>query len=153
MLLLVLPTDLTIEIVGHLAATLELPMDDLHSLQVTYSFMRHIYGDPAIGHRVAMDWCRHEARLWNDLDNYYALLASLTQLGNPEACILTRIPMEFVDNHSPRPCLNDLVHIADGGHNLAAYLVALLLYRHNGDAGDDATAWWYIRRVEGKEES
>jgi hypothetical protein len=53
----------------------------------------------------------------------------------------------------PRPCLDDLAHAADGGHNLAAYLVTLLLYRHNGDAGDDDTTRRYIRRVEGEEVS
>jgi len=53
----------------------------------------------------------------------------------------------------PRPCLNDLARTTDGGHNLEAYLVALLLYRHNGDAGDDNTVRQYIRRVEGEEVS
>ena len=36
---------------------------------------------------------------------------------------------------------------------MAAYLVAIFLYGHNGYAGDDNTARWYIRWVEGKEES
>ena len=38
-------------------------------------------------------------------------------------------------------------------HNLVAYLVTILLYRHNGDARNDDTARRYIRRVEGEEES
>ena len=101
--------------------------------------MCRIYGDPAIGRHVAMDRCRRVARSWNDLDNYYALLGSLTQLGNPNAYLLTRIPMVFVDNHSPRPCLDDLSRAVDGGHNVVAYLVAIFLYWHNGDARDDNT--------------
>ena len=56
-----------------------------------------------------------------------------------------------MENYSPRRCLNDLTHAADGRHNLMAYLVALLLYRHNGDASDDDTARRYIRWVEGEE--
>jgi hypothetical protein len=36
---------------------------------------------------------------------------------------------------------------------MAAYLVAIFLYRHNGDAGDDGTVRRYIRRVKGEEES
>jgi hypothetical protein len=36
---------------------------------------------------------------------------------------------------------------------MAAYLVTIFLYRHNGDAGDDNTARWYMRWVEGEEES
>jgi hypothetical protein len=67
--------------------------------------------------------------MWDDLVNYYTLLAS------------------------PRPCLDDLAHATDGEHNLEAYLVILLLYRHNGDADDDETARRYIRRVKGEEES
>ena len=63
--------------------------------------MSRICGDPAVGRHVAMDQCRHGARLWNDLNNYYALLASLTQLGNLEACFLTGIPIVFTDNHNP----------------------------------------------------
>jgi hypothetical protein len=37
----------------------------------------------------------------DDLGNYYALLASLTQLGNPEACFLIEIPIIFEENHWP----------------------------------------------------
>ena len=58
-----------------------------------------------------------------------------------------------MEKHSPRPCLDDLAHAADGGHNLAAYLVALLLYRHNGAVGDNDNARWYMRWVEGEEGS
>ena len=36
---------------------------------------------------------------------------------------------------------------------MVAYLVAIFLYRHNGDAGDDNTARRYIRQVESEEES
>jgi hypothetical protein len=139
LLLLALPTNLAIEIAGHLAVTLERPMDDLRNLWVTCSFMRRICGDPTVSHHVVMDRCRHELMSWNDLDNYYALLVSLTQLGNTKVCFLTGIPMVFADNHSPHPCLDDLSYATDGEHNVAAYLVTILLYRRNDDAGDDDT--------------
>jgi hypothetical protein len=58
-----------------------------------------------------------------------------------------------MENYSPRPCLDYLTHAADGGHNVAAYLVAIFLYRHNGDASDNNTMRRYIRWVEGEEES
>ena len=58
-----------------------------------------------------------------------------------------------MEKHSPRPCLDDLTRAADGGHNLAAYPVALLLYSHNGDAGDDDTMRRYMGWVSGEEES
>ena len=48
-LLLALPDELAIEIIGHLAMTLDRPMDDVHSLWATCLSMRQIYGDPTIG--------------------------------------------------------------------------------------------------------
>jgi hypothetical protein len=36
---------------------------------------------------------------------------------------------------------------------MADYLVAIFLYRHNGGVDDDNTASWYIRWIEGEEES
>jgi hypothetical protein len=144
-----LPTELQIVIVGHLAATSEQPMDDLRSLWATCSSMRRICGDPAVDRRVALD----QVTRVNVHVNYFSLLANLTQVGNPEACFLTGIQTVFMEKHSPRPCLDDLARAADGGHSLAACLVALLLYRHNGDAGIDDTARRYLRQVEGEEES
>jgi hypothetical protein len=67
--------------------------------------------------------------------------------------LLTGIQTVFIENHSPRPCLDYLIRAADGGHNVVAYLVAIFLDRHNGDAGDDNTVRRYIRRVKGEEES
>jgi len=61
--------------------------------------------------------------------------------------------MVFEETHRSRLCLNDLARAAVGGHNLVAYLVVILLYRHNGDASDDDTVRRYMRWVEGEEES
>jgi len=150
--LLALPDELAIKITSHLATTTEQPMDDLCSLWVTCSSMRRICSNPAIGRCLALDRFRCR-RTWDDLVDYKGLLASLTQVSNLEACFLTRIQTIFMEKHSPWPCLDDLTHATDGGHNLAAYLVALLLYRHNDDAGDDDTMRRYIRWVEGEEVS
>jgi hypothetical protein len=151
-LLLALPGELAIEIASHLTVTLERPMDNLCSLWVTCSSMHRICGNLAIGRRVALDQCRRGLG-WDDVSDYYALLSSLTQLDNSEACFLTKIPMVFEETHMPQPCLDDLAHATDGGLNLASYLVTILLYRHNGDAHNDDTTRRYMRRVEGKEES
>ena len=126
--------EVQIEIAGHLAATSERPKDDFHSLQATCSSRRGICGDPTIGRRVVVDWHRHVARSSNDLVNYFALLARLTQVNNLEACLLIGIQTVFTENHSPRPFLDYLTRAADGGHNVAAYLVTIFLYRHNGGA-------------------
>jgi hypothetical protein len=58
-----------------------------------------------------------------------------------------------MENHNPRPWLDNLAHAADGRHNLVAYLVARLLYWHNVAAGDDDTVRRYMRWVKGEEGS
>ena len=54
-MLLALPNELAIEIAGHFAVTSERPMDDIRSLRVACSSMRHICGNPTIGRRMALD--------------------------------------------------------------------------------------------------
>jgi hypothetical protein len=65
----------------------------------------------------------------------------LTGLGNPEACFLFGIKAFSIENRG----YNDLRHTAEGGHDAAAYLYAILLYRDNGGATTDDTAKWYMR--------
>ncbi|CAN6308942.1 unnamed protein product [Urochloa humidicola] len=47
--------------------------------------------------------------------------------------------------------LDNLKSAADKGHNLAAYLLALCLYRRNGGAVDDEKAKELIRKLEGED--
>jgi hypothetical protein len=69
----------------------------------------------------------------------------LTSLGNLEACFLSRIKAFFIEHRG----YNDLRRAAEGGHDAAAYLYAILLYRDNGSAAVDDTAKGYMRRVAG----
>jgi hypothetical protein len=69
----------------------------------------------------------------------------LTGLGNPEACFFSGIKAIFMEN---RVC-NDLRCTAEGGHDAAVYLYAILLYRDNDCAAADDTAKRYMRRVAG----
>jgi hypothetical protein len=69
----------------------------------------------------------------------------LTGIEHPEACFLSRIKAFFIKHRG----FNDLRHAAEGGHDAAAYLYAILLYRDNGGATADNTAKWYMRRVAG----
>jgi hypothetical protein len=69
----------------------------------------------------------------------------LTGLGNPEACFFSRIKAVFIENRG----YNDLRRAAEGGHDAATYLYAVLLYKDNGSAAADDTAKWYMRRVAG----
>jgi TPR repeat protein len=69
----------------------------------------------------------------------------LTDLGHSEACFLFGIKAFFIEHRG----YNDLRRAAEGGHDAAAYLYAILLYRDNGGAAADDTAKWYMRRVAG----
>ena len=89
--LTVLPTEVQIMIVGHLAVTSERPMDDLHSLWVTCSSMRRINGDPTVDQRQALVSC-HTTPVSSVkviyLVNQIALL--LSYMGLSLACIVQR---------------------------------------------------------------
>jgi hypothetical protein len=52
----------------------------------------------------------------------------LSGLRNPEACFLFGIKAFFIEHRE----YNDLRRPAEGGHDAAAYLYAILLYRDNG---------------------
>ena len=95
-----LPIEVQIVIMGHLTVTSERPMDNLHSLSVTCSSMRHFCGDPTVGRHLALYRFRHR-RTWDDPVDYKALLASLTQVGSPEDWFLTRIQTILMEKHSP----------------------------------------------------
>jgi hypothetical protein len=69
----------------------------------------------------------------------------LTGLGNPEACFLSGIKVFFIEHRG----YNDLKCTTEGGHDAAAYLYAILLYRDNGGAAVDDTVMGYMRRVAG----
>jgi hypothetical protein len=69
----------------------------------------------------------------------------LSGLGNPEACFLSRIKAFFIEHRG----YDDLWHAVEGGHDVAAYLYAILLYRDNGGAAVDDTAKRYMRWVSG----
>jgi hypothetical protein len=66
----------------------------------------------------------------------------LSSLGNPEACFLSRIKAFFIEHRG----YNDLRRAAEGGHDAAAYLYAILLYTDNGGAATDDTTKGYMRR-------
>jgi hypothetical protein len=82
--------------------------------------------------------------VWNPT-TYKAFLAILISLGNPEACFLSGIKAFFIKHRG----YNDLRSAAKGGHDAAAYLYAIFLYRDNGGATADDTAKGYMRRVAG----
>jgi hypothetical protein len=101
------------------------------------------HGD--IGRHLLIKGIRNEISwVWNPTA-YKAFLAMLSGLGNPEACFLSGIKAFFIKHRG----YNDLQRAAEGGHDAAAYLYAILLYRDNGGAAADDTAKRYMRRVTG----
>jgi hypothetical protein len=107
--------------------------------------MRRVCGHNDVGRRLSIEGIRYEISwVWNPT-YYKAFLAMLSGLGNPEACFLSGIKAFFIEHKG----YNDLRRAAKGGHDTAAYLYAILLYRDNGGAAADDTAKGYMRRVAG----
>jgi hypothetical protein len=69
----------------------------------------------------------------------------LSDLGNPEACFLSGIKAFFIEHKG----YDDLRRTAEGGHDAAVYLYAILLCRDNGGAAAADTTKGYMRRIAG----
>jgi hypothetical protein len=107
--------------------------------------MRRVCGHGDVGRRLSIEGIRDEISwVWNPTD-YKAFLDMLSGLGNPEACFLFGTKAFFIEHRG----YNDLRRATEGGHDAAAYLYAILLYRDNGGAAADDTAKGYMRRVGG----
>jgi TPR repeat protein len=107
--------------------------------------MRRVCGHGDIGRRLLIEGIRDEISwVWNPTA-YKAFLAMLTDLGHLKACFLSKIKAFFNEHRG----YNDLRRAAEGGHDAAAYLYAILLYKDNGGAAADDTAKWYMRLVSG----
>jgi hypothetical protein len=98
--------------------------------------MRRVCGHGNVGRRLSIEGIRDGISLVWDPIAYKAFLAMLIDLGNPKACFFSGIKAVFMEN---RRC-NDLQRTAEGGHDAAAYLYAILLYRDNGGAAAVDTA-------------
>ncbi|RLN36330.1 hypothetical protein C2845_PM03G32580 [Panicum miliaceum] len=149
--LTVLPPDVAVKIVGHLATASVRPMDQLRALRVICRFMRLVCSNPEVGRRISIE------RLSDDDDpiNYLTLLHRLAQVCNPEACFIIGMHDVFRGPLiTPLPILNEnLEHGAAGGHKVAAYVAAILLYLANGGTGVDDTAKQYMGQAMAMEES
>jgi hypothetical protein len=107
--------------------------------------MHRMCGHGNVVLRLSIEGIRDEISWVWDPTAYVAFLSMLISLGNPEACCFPGIKAVFMEN---RGC-NDLWRTAEGGHDVAAYLYAIFLYRDNGSAATADTAKWYMRRVVG----
>jgi hypothetical protein len=107
--------------------------------------MRRVCGHGDVDRHLSIEGIRDEISLvWNPTA-YKALLAMLSGLGNSEACFLSGIKAFFIEHRG----YDDLRCATEGGHNTAAYLYAILIYKDNGGATADDIVKGYMRRVAG----
>jgi hypothetical protein len=107
--------------------------------------MCRVCGHGDVNLRLSIEGIRDEISWVWDPTTYRAFLAMLTGLENPEDCFFSGIKVVFMENRG----YNDLRRAAEGGHDAAAYLYAILLYRDNGGAAADDTAKRYMKWVVG----
>jgi hypothetical protein len=107
--------------------------------------MRRVCGHGDISWCLSIEGIRDDISwVWNPTA-YKAFLVMLSGLRNPEACFLYGIKAFFIEHRG----YDDLRRAAEGGHDVAAYLYAIFLYRDNGGASADDIAKGYMRRVAG----
>ena len=145
-----LPTELAIRIAGNIAATSVQPMEDLRSLRATCHFMHRVCSDLEVGWLISVEW--FYKMYWYVHDGYLTLLNRLAQVGNLEACfVVGMIAFLHYPLLRPLPVIDkNLKRAARGGHKVAAYVPAVLLYMANGGAGVDNTARQYIHETGGR---
>ncbi|RLN43017.1 hypothetical protein C2845_PM01G45860 [Panicum miliaceum] len=140
-----LPIDLAIKIAGRLAATSEWPMDDLCALWATCHRKLRVCGEPEVGQRIALMRFADDMS-WDDPVGYATLVGHLTNVGNPEACFITGMEVTFHKGTPLAPvCTVELQRAAEFGHNRAAYVATILLYRANDGAVSNDAARRYMR--------
>ncbi|RLN42718.1 hypothetical protein C2845_PM01G43450 [Panicum miliaceum] len=139
-----LPTDVAIQIEGHLAATSEWPMDDLRALRATCRRMHLVCRNPEVAWRINVAGLTDMA--WHTPDAYQTFVARLAQLGNLEASFIHGVNVVFCGPMITHLAVLDenIERTAADGYEVAAYVAAVLLYMANYGAGVDATARQYM---------
>ena len=77
------------------------------------------------------------------------LITRLTSVSHPEAYFKAGMSIVFMeDRDTVMPWLDMLERAAESGHELATYILSLVLHRSNSGAANDATAQRLLRKVE-----
>ena len=150
-----LPKDMAVEIASRVATATADPMEDLGSLRATCSQMCRVYDDTVVGRSIPL----HRVLLrgihlgtWNRFyDHEYRakLIARLASVANPEACFYAGMRAVFVEDHTAlMPWLDMLERSTAVGHDVAAFVLSLVLHRSNSGAGNDNIARRWLRKVE-----
>ncbi|CAN6333203.1 unnamed protein product [Urochloa humidicola] len=84
--------------------------------------------------------------------HFQSLGDKLAEAGKTEACFRKGLRIVFEENPASLGApLDPLESAANGGHNVAAYTLAMCLYRRNGGAADDEKVMAWLRKIEGDE--
>ncbi|CAO2142935.1 unnamed protein product [Urochloa humidicola] len=130
-------------------------MQDLRSLQRSCKWMYQVCRNRHVAKFIPMQRAlERELFMVEHYDRDYrdGLIAKLAEAGNKEACFHDGLRVVFDVNRTELQCpLDNLASAADEGHNLAAYTLAMCLYRHNAGAVDDEKAKELIRKLEGED--
>ncbi|RLN11310.1 hypothetical protein C2845_PM09G12970 [Panicum miliaceum] len=129
-------------------------MDHLRTLWVTCRFMRCVCSNPEVCRHISVEQLSDDMYLYDPI-GYFTLLPRLAQVCNPEACLIIGMHVVFRGPLiTALPVLNEnLERAAAGGHKVAAYVAAILLYLANGGTSIDDTTKQYMRQAMAVEES
>jgi hypothetical protein len=136
------------------------PMEDLGSLWATCLQMRRVCGDVIVGRSIPLRRVLLRGihlGTWNRFyDHKYCakLIAKLASGSNPEVCFYVGMRPVFVEDRTVlMPRLDMLERSAVAGHDVATFVLSLVLHRSNSGAANDNIARQWLRKVEGDEAS
>ncbi|CAN6234748.1 unnamed protein product [Urochloa humidicola] len=147
----VLPDDLAVAIAGCRTTSSPDPMQDLRSLRRSCKWMLQVCKNREVAKCILVQWAlEREVFAVPEYNGDYReyLIANLAEAGNIEACFRDGLRVIFDVNRRELNCLLDnLESTANKRHNLAAYMLAMCLYRRNGGDGDDEKAKELLRKL------
>ena len=153
-----LPKDMAIEIASRVAAAVADPMEDLGSLRATYSQMHRVCGDTVVGRSIPLQRLLLRGIHLGTQNRFYdheyhaKLISRLARIGRPKAYFYAGMHTVFVEDHTALMSWLDMLERSPAvGHDVAAFVLSLVLLRSNSGAGNDNIARRWLRKVEGDE--
>lgn len=151
-----LPKDITARIASLVAEQSPDPMKDLRRLRSTSSAMKRTCSEREVGRSINLERAVRQ-RSWSPpytTSEARTLTVNLAKVGNPWACFSEGMRSVFVEHRDDDTAGRALLEVAaSGGHQIARYVLAMLLYRGNTGTTDDLRSMELLRRVEGDEDA
>jgi hypothetical protein len=143
-----LPTELTIDIVSHVAAQSEDAIVDLRNLCATCKAMCVVGGTATVGRRLALKRVLRR-RFYLGPEYRAVLINTLANVNNLEALFQSDLRHAVLGNTRGViiPCLDQLRHAAEAGHKESMYALSLFLHRPNSSEANDDEAKRLLRLV------